>query len=124
MENNMKNAINGMLIGLFVGVVDVAIFKLVMNFPENLIEAVGPISYWIIAGFLVNTSSLNLQPALKGIVIAMAMGIPWFIDYALNDKANQIGMLAAIFLVYGALTGFLCDKDFLKFNEKNAVELT
>lgn len=103
----MKKTFEGLSIGLLVGILDVAMFKFVIGIPVTLLDALGAMAFWIAAGFLTHTSGMTIQSILKGVIVAVAMGIAWLVDAVNRGKPDEVWFLLGIFVVYGAITGFL-----------------
>lgn len=106
----MKQMRDGLLIGLLVGVLDVAMFKFVIGIPVTALDALGAITFWLATGMLVHTSAMNMPAILKGVVVAVAIGIAWMVEAINREKPDDVWFLLGIFSVYGAFTGFLSER--------------
>lgn len=106
----MKQIRDGLLIGVLVGVLDVATFKFVFGLPVSMLDALGAFTFWVAAGLLVHTSAIRIPPVIKGVVIAVTIGVAWVVDALNRGKPEEVGFLLAIFAVYGAVTGFVSGK--------------
>lgn len=99
----MKNKIViGVVLGIIMGVLDVIPMVLQgLTWDANL----SAFFLWIVAGFMLATSNLKLQPVLKGIVIAFLCLLPSVFIIGWYDPVSlvPIGMMT---LILGALLGY------------------
>lgn len=103
----MKTISVGLVIGMLVGILDVSLFKFLLNFPVSDLDALGAVTYWTAVGLLVHTSGITMNMILKGIAIALLIGLAWLVDTVKRGQADEVWMLLGIFVFYGALTGLI-----------------
>lgn len=65
--------------------------------------------HWIIAGFFIATSNLDLRPVLKGLSISFLLLIPVGILAGWNNPVNVLPM-AIMTLILGSLLGYFIEK--------------
>ena len=96
----------GVLIGAVAGVLDVIPMLLQgITWDANL----SAFSLWIVVGFMVATSNLNLASALKGIVISVLCLLPLAFVIGWQVPVSLIPIFI-ITLILGALVGFVFHK--------------
>ena len=97
-----NNILIGLLLGMVMGVLDV--IPMVMQgltWDANL----SAFFLWVVSGFMLATSTLNLQPILKGIVIAFLCLLPSVFIIGWSDPVSLIP-IGIMTLILGALLGF------------------
>ena len=99
----MKNNIAiGLLLGVITGVLDVIPMVVQgLTWDANL----SAFLLWVVSGFMLATSTLKLQPILKGIVIAFLCLLPSVFIIGWNDPISLLP-IAIMTLILGALLGF------------------
>ena len=99
----MKNNIAiGLLLGVIMGVLDVIPMVIQgLTWDANL----SAFLLWVVSGFMLATSTLKLQPILKGIVIAFLCLLPSVFIIGWNDPISLLP-IAIMTLILGALLGF------------------
>ena len=99
----MKNNIaTGLLLGVVMGILDVIPMVIQgLTWDANL----SAFFLWVVSGFMVATSTLKLQPILKGIVIAFLCLLPSVFIIGWNDPVSLLP-IAIMTLILGALLGF------------------
>ena len=110
----MKKTVEGLVIGLVVGILDVICFKFILGFPVTNINALLAITFWTAAGYFIHNIELSIPNVVKGILFALGMGVPWLLDAVSRGKPEETPVLAGIFIVFGAITGLLSGRDYLK----------
>ncbi len=65
--------------------------------------------HWVVAGFIISTSSLKLSPALKGLVISLLLLIPVGILIGWNNPVSLIPMFIMT-VILGSLLGYFIEK--------------
>lgn len=112
----MKKKISiGLIIGLIAGILDVIpMITQDLTYDANL----GALSMWIIVGFLVSTSSLNIKPVFKGLLYSYLTLIPSAFLIAWKEPIALIPILVMT-TILGALVGFFVNR----FNIKNESNL-
>ena len=97
-----NNIIIGLLLGVIAGVLDVIPMMLQgLTWDANL----SAFFLWVVSGFMLATSNLNLQPVLKGIVIAFLCLLPSVFIIGWYDPMSLIP-IGVMTLILGALLGF------------------
>jgi len=99
----MKNNIaTGLLLGVVMGILDVIPMVIQgLTWDANL----SAFFLWVVSGFMLATSTLKLQPILKGIVIAFLCLLPSVFIIGWNDPVSLLP-IAIMTLILGALLGF------------------
>ena len=103
----MRQSLEGLVIGLLVGILDVSIFKFVLHFLLSTFDALGAVSFWVVVGYFIHNTAPALPAVIRGILFALAIGMPWLLDSANKGAVEEIPMLIVIFSVFGALTGIV-----------------
>jgi hypothetical protein len=96
----------GLLFGLLMGIIDVIpmiIQKL--SFDADL----SALTMWIIAGFFVATSSLNMNGVIKGILISFLTFIPVGILIAAQEPFSLLP-ITIMLIILGSALGYLIGK--------------
>lgn len=96
----------GILLGIIAGVIDVIpmiIQKL--TWDANF----SAFAHWIIAGFLISTTSLKIKGAWKGLLISVLLLIPVGILVGWQEPVSLIPM-SIMTIILGSILGFLIDK--------------
>ena len=102
----MSNILLGIILGCIAGIIDVIPMLLQkLSWDANL----SAFSLWVVAGFMISTSSLRLPSALKGIVISFLILIPLLFIIARKDIKSLIP-ITIMTLILGSLLGFFIDK--------------
>jgi len=99
----MKTIIFGILLGIAAGIIDVIpmIIKK-LTWDANISAFV----MWVIVGFLIATTDLNMNPILKGILIAFLVLTPCAVLIGWKEPKSLIPIFAMT-LILGGLLGFL-----------------
>ncbi len=101
-----KKIVVGIVLGVFAGLIDVIPMVLQgLTWDANL----SAFSLWVIAGFMIATSRLEINPALKGISISSLLLIPAAILIGWEEPASlmPIGVMT---IILGSLLGYLIEK--------------
>lgn len=101
-----KNILVGVGVGAIAGVIDVIPMLLQnLTWDANL----SAFCLWIVSGFMLSTSNLNIHPVLKGIVISFLCLLPSVFIIGWNDPISllPIGIMT---LILGTLLGFTYNK--------------
>ena len=103
----MKNNIGlGLLLGVIAGTLDVIPMVLQgLTWDANI----SAFFLWVVSGFMLATSTLKLQPALKGIAIAFLCLLPSVFIIGWNDPFSLVP-IGIMTLILGALLGFSYSK--------------
>ncbi|MFA5112833.1 MAG: hypothetical protein WC529_00870 [Candidatus Margulisiibacteriota bacterium] len=102
----MKKLMTGLLIGAGAGLIDITPMLLAkMNWDANL----SAFSLWVVVGFFVAAVDLNIQPVLKGLLIAFLTLLPSAVLIAGIQPVSLIPV-TVMTLILGSLVGFLVGK--------------
>ena len=102
----MKKVQAGILFGVIAGIIDVIPMILQkLSWDANL----SAFSMWIVVGFLISTSDLKLNGALKGLLIAFLVVIPIVVLVAAMDPISLVP-IGIMTLILGSLLGYLIEK--------------
>jgi len=101
-----KRVIIGVILGILAGVIDVIPMLLQkLTWDANL----SAFSLWVISGFLIASSNLNINGILKGILISFLVLIPALIIIASKEPASFIP-IGIMTLILGGALGFSLEK--------------
>jgi len=100
----MNKALKGILFGAAVGVIDVTPM-IIQNLPWN--ANLSAFAMWVIAGFLISTSTLKMPFVLKGILISLLL---LAICAPLIGWKTVLVPILPINIVLGALLGWIIGK--------------
>ncbi len=102
-NKTMKTIIFGILLGIAAGIIDVIpmIIKK-LTWDANISAFV----MWVIVGFLIATTDLNMNPILKGILIAFLVLTPCAVLIGWKEPKSLIPIFVMT-LILGGLLGFL-----------------
>jgi drug/metabolite transporter (DMT)-like permease len=96
----------GLLIGIVAGVIDVIPMLIQkLTWDANL----SAFSFWVVSGFMIATSSLKLNPLLKGILIAFLCLLPTLFIIGWQEPISLLPILVMT-VILGALVGFILNK--------------
>ena len=102
----MRKIYFGLLLGLIAGVIDVIPMILQgITWDANL----SAFAFWIIAGFMIATSNLQLKPVLKGIVVSFLVLIPVLVMVAWSEPFSLIP-ICIMALILGSSLGYFIDR--------------
>ncbi|MEI6900593.1 MAG: hypothetical protein WCL00_12000 [Bacteroidota bacterium] len=109
-----KKIIIGLVFGVIAGMVDL-IPMIAQSLPWD--ANLSALTLWIVSGFFIQTTTLDLKPILKGIVISLICLLPSAFIIAWEEPAAILPILAmTVFL--GALLGFSIERLNNKFGIK------
>jgi hypothetical protein len=99
----MKTILPGILLGIAAGIIDVIpmIIKK-LTWDANI----SAFLMWIIVGFFIAAIDLNINPILKGILIALLVLTPSAILIGWKEPKSLIAIISMT-LILGGLLGFL-----------------
>jgi len=103
---NMKKAHLGILLGALAGIIDVIpmiIQKL--TWDANL----SAFSFWVVSGFLIATTQLQIKGVAKGIIISSMILLPTAIIIGWG-KPQSLFPIVIMALLLGSTLGFLIEK--------------
>ena len=97
-----RNITIGLLLGIIAGILDVIPMALQgLTWDANL----SAFFLWVVSGFMLATSKLELQPVLKGIVLAFLCLLPSVFIIGWNDPFALVP-IGIMTLILGAFLGF------------------
>jgi len=98
--------IKGTALGFAAGIIDI-IPMIIQKLPMHSI--LSAFSMWVVLGFLINTSALKINGALKGLLLSFLVILPTAILIGQAEPVSliPIGIMTAIL---GALLGIVSDK--------------
>ena len=95
-----------MVLGAVAGVLDVIpMIVQGLSWDANL----SAFLLWVINGFFISTSTLKMNPALKGVLISFLVLAPAAVLIGWNQPLSLIP-IAAMTLILGAALGYMIDK--------------
>lgn len=102
----MKKVHLGILLGIIAGVIDVIPMILQrLTWDANL----SAFTFWIISGFLIATTNINIKSAPKGIIISVLVLLPLTIIIGWKEPFSLIPIFVMT-IILGSALGFLIDK--------------
>jgi hypothetical protein len=108
----MKNSIIGILVGAMAGTLDVIPMVLQnLTWDANL----SAFSLWLVVGFLISVTNINIPSWLKGIVLAFLVLTPSAIIIGAQEPETLIP-ISFFTLILGALSGYTFHKIVKKLN--------
>ena len=103
----MNKPLKGVLLGLLAGLIDI-IPMIIQKLDWN--ANISAFIFWVVAGFVIATSNLNLKGALKGWVISWILMIPTALLIGWKEPINLIPIFGVTLILGGAL-GFILEKN-------------
>jgi len=102
----MKKIKPGIILGIVAGIIDVMpmIFQK-LTWDANL----SAFSFWIVAGFFISTTNLDIKGAVKGIMISLILLIPLAFIIGWQDPASLVPIIT-MNVILGALLGYSIDR--------------
>ena len=101
-----RKIILGTILGFVAGVIDVTPM-IIQKLPIHSI--ISAFSMWIILGFIINTSALKINGALKGLLLSILVILPTAILIAQEEPISLIP-IGIMTVILGLLLGFVSDK--------------
>ena len=96
----------GIFLGVFAGIIDITPM-IIQKLPiQSILSA---FSMWVVLGFLINTSTLKITGALKGLLLSFLVLLPTAILIAQAEPASLIP-IGIMTVILGVLLGFASDK--------------
>jgi hypothetical protein len=102
----MNKPLKGVLLGVLAGLIDIIpmiIQKL--DWSANISAFI----FWVVAGFVIATSNMNLKGTLKGLVISCILVIPTALLIGWKEPLSLIPIYGMTLILGGAL-GFILEK--------------
>jgi len=102
----MKRTQLGIVLGVIIGIIDI----IPMIFQKMPCDAnFSAFFHWVILGYLISITNVNLKGYIKGLLLAVITMIPIAFLVWWNNYAAIIPMTVST-LVFGLLLGFLIEK--------------
>jgi len=102
----MKKVLNGLIVGIAAGVIDVIpMIVQKLTWDANISAFV----FWAATGVLVSVTDIKIKPFLKGIVVAFLVLFPCAVLIGWKEPISLIPV-TVMTLVLGALTGYFVNK--------------
>lgn len=102
----MNKAWVGILFGIIAGIIDVVpMIRQKLTWDANL----GAFSLWVISGFFIATTSLQINSYLKGVLISILVLTPSAFIIGWHHPATLTPIILMT-IILGALLGFIIDK--------------
>jgi hypothetical protein len=95
-----KKILSGIVLGLFAGILDL-IPMIVQSLPWD--ANISALSMWVIAGFFIATTGIEINPILKGILISFLCLVPCAFIIGWDEPLS----LLPVFLMTAFLGGLL-----------------
>jgi len=101
-----RKIIIGTFLGIVAGIIDI-IPMIIQKLPIHSI--LSAFSMWVVLGFIINTSALKVNGALKGLLLSFLVILPTAI---LIGQAEPISLIpiSIITVILSLLLGFVSDK--------------
>ena len=96
----------GIILGVAAGIIDI-IPMIIQKLPTHAI--LSAFSMWTVLGFIINTSELKINGALKGLLLSFLVILPTAILIAQAEPVSLIP-ISIVTAILGALLGFASDK--------------
>ena len=101
-----RKIFRGTLLGVVAGIIDI-VPMIIQKLPIHSI--LSAFSMWIALGFIINTSALKMNGALKGLLLSFLVILPTAILIAQAEPISLIP-ISIMTVILGALLGFVSDK--------------
>ena len=102
----MKKVSLGILLGIIAGIIDVIpMVAQNLTWDANL----SAFSLWVVSGFLISTTNLRLQGALKGLLISFLIAIPAMFLIGWNAPLTLVPIIIMT-TILGLVLGYLIEK--------------
>ena len=96
----------GTISGVIAGVIDI-IPMIIQKLPIH--ATLSAFSMWVVLGFLINTSILKINGALKGLLLSFLVAFPTAVLIAQTEPISLIP-IGIMTVILGVLLGFASDK--------------
>ena len=101
-----KNILIGVILGAGAGIIDlIPMFLQGLTWDANL----SALFLWVVSGFMLATSNLQLPPILKGIIISFLCLLPSVFIIGWGDPISLLPIVIMT-LILGSLLGFVYGK--------------
>lgn len=102
----MKKLSLGLLLGFFAGMIDlIPMLIQKLTWDANL----SALSLWVISGFIIATSNLKLNGAIKGVLISFLVLIPSAFIIGWKEPVSLLP-ISIMTLILGVLLGFFIER--------------
>lgn len=105
-DTTMRKIMIGILFGVAAGIIDV-IPMIMQNLTWD--ATISAFAMWIVVGFLIATSGLNINSVIKGILTAFLVLLPTAVLIGWKEPVSLIP-IAIMTTILGGLIGFSIDK--------------
>ena len=96
----------GIILGIVAGIIDV----IPMVFQKLTWDAnLSAFTFWIVAGFFISTTNLEMKSPVKGIMISLILLIPLAFIIGWQEPKNLIPIIT-MNVILGALLGYFIDR--------------
>ena len=102
----MKNIKIGILYGIIAGLIDV-IPMIIQKLSWD--ADLSAFFFWIVCGFVISCSTINLKGAAKGLAISLALLVPLAIIIGWSEPLTLIPILI-MNVILGSLLGYFVEK--------------
>ena len=102
----MKKSTLGVLLGTFAGIIDV-IPMVLQNFALD--ANLSAFFLWVVSGYLIASSNLAVNGALKGVVVSLLVLLPSAVLIGWKEPVSLVP-IAVMTLVLGSVLGYLIDR--------------
>lgn len=101
-----KKVFLGTILGIVAGVIDITPM-IIQKLPMH--SVLSAFSMWVVLGFIINTSTLKINGALKGLLLSLLVILPTAILIAQAEPMSLIP-IGIMTIMLGILLGFASDK--------------
>ena len=96
----------GTILGAIAGIIDI-VPMIIQKLP--IYSILSAFSMWVVLGFIINTSALKINGALKGLLLSFLVLLPTAILIAQAEPISLIP-ICVMTVILGLLLGFTSDK--------------
>jgi hypothetical protein len=102
----MNKPLKGVLMGALAGLIDIVPMVIQkLDWSANISAFI----FWVVAGFVIATSNLNLKGALKGLVVSCILIIPTALLIGWKEPLSLIPVYGMT-VILGSALGYLLEK--------------
>ncbi len=100
----MNKIKTGLLSGIFAGIIDV-IPMLIQKLPWE--ANISAFLMWVVTGFFISITTLNIKPVLKGIIISLLVLLPTSILIGWKEPLSLLPIFGMTIMLGGLLGYFI-----------------
>jgi len=100
----MNKIKTGLLSGIVAGIIDV-IPMMIQKLPWE--ANISAFLMWVVTGFFISTSTLNIKPVLKGLIISLFVLLPASILIGWKEPLSLLPILGMTIMLGGLLGYFI-----------------